>query len=149
MTFNPGQTIRIRRTFLDSSVNFEDSLARFERYGPSGMVYATREDGSDAVVFAEECFPTSKVAVIRARAVAPEARPVPGTFNFRNHPTAKREAVGYSYAQLAELAGVTINVLKKHIIAGRVKTVKLGHRSAAVAFDEAKRWLESRKGKEA
>jgi hypothetical protein len=48
MTFTTGQTIRIRRTLLDSSVNFEDSLARFERYGPSGMVYATREDGSDS-----------------------------------------------------------------------------------------------------
>jgi hypothetical protein len=149
MTFNPGQTIRIRRTVFDSVASFEDSLARFDRYGPSGMVYATREDGSDAVAFAEECFPSPKTAIIKAKAVQPEPRPVPGTFNFRNHPTAKRDAVGYSYAQLADRAGITINVLKKLIIAGKIKAVKLGHRSAAVTFDEANRWLESRNGKAA
>jgi hypothetical protein len=149
MTFTTGQTIRIRRTLLDSSVNFEDSLARFERYGPSGMVYATREDGSDSVAFAEECFPSSHVAVIRARAVAPEARPVPGTFNFRNHAHTKRDVAGYSYIQLADMAGITVSVLKKMISAGKLKSERIGPRRAAVAFDEAKRWLESRKGKEA
>lgn len=149
MTFNPGQTIRIRRTVFDSVASFEDSLARFERYGPSGMVYATREDGSDAVALAEECFPSSKTAIIKAKAVQPKPRPVPGTFNFGNHAKPKHEAIGYTYAQLAEKAGITINVLKKLVIAGKIKAVKLGHRSAAVTFDEANRWLESRKGKAA
>lgn len=147
MTFITGQAIRIHRTIAEAPLSPEDSIARFERYGPTGMVYATREDGSDAVAFASECAPIGRVITVAKRLPEPVGTlPVKKTGGFRlqrSHSKSKHKD-GISYAELADLAGVTVNVVKKAVIAGRLIARKLGYRSAIIEHAEAARWLKVR-----
>lgn len=147
MTLTTGQTIRIRRTIDEAPLSAEDSLARFERYGSTGMVYATREDGSDAVAFASECAPVNRAITVAKRSPEPVGALQGATttgFRLSNRAKPSKHRDGMTYAELSEASGVTVNVIKKAIINGQLKIRKLGHRSAIVEHDEAQRWMKSR-----
>jgi len=148
VTFNPGQTIRIHRTTLQAPLSAEDSLARFERYGPAGMVYATREDGSDAVAFPSECSGSNAIIHVAKRSPEPVGAAAGAAtatgFNFTSRRVHPKHKDGHTYAELAEMSRVSVNIIKKDVIAGRLKVKRLGHRTTLVEFDEAQRWMKSR-----
>lgn len=154
--YQQGQTIIINRTGRFS----ENSLARFERVGSTGMIYATRQDGSDAVAFADEVSAALDCEVqIKAKGdevkVAKHSKP--GYFTDyaesnekRNSGKRKRRKVrpgrdwyhlpGVSLTEVASMAGCHPSVTQRAYRAGQIKATKHSHRTVRVDHKEAARW---------
>jgi hypothetical protein len=154
--YHQGQTIIIKRTGRFA----ENSIARFERVGSTGMVYATREDGSDAVAFADEVSVALGCDVqIKAKGeeVKVARRSNPSFFvdyanrnangnsakPNRRKPRPGRDwyhLPGVSLTEVAKMAGCTPNVVQKAFRSGDISATRHGHRTVRVDHGEATRW---------
>lgn len=157
-TYQEGQTIRITRIGQWA----EDGLARFDRRGSTGMIYATRIDGSDAVAFEDEVTPEDVEITVAAKSFVPPSfggeRAILVDYAKRNADRAKRRRrprpgrdwahlEGHSLKDVAKMAGCTPNTVQKAFRAGLIEGVKHGRRTVRVTDQEAKKWIAYWKSK--